>query len=62
MTVAALAPRNAEAPVSLKALRNAEYIAKVEKAVRDLDDGRGVTVTMEELEAWEMTHKGHYEE
>jgi hypothetical protein len=34
-----------------KARRNAEYEAKIDKAIKDLDEGKGITVTMEELEA-----------
>jgi hypothetical protein len=40
-----------ETPEQSKARRNAEYLAKIDRAIRDLDEGRGITVTMEELEA-----------
>ncbi|MDR3123580.1 MAG: hypothetical protein LBU16_07380 [Treponema sp.] len=34
-----------------KAQRNAEYLAMIDKAVQDIDNGKGVAVTMEQLEA-----------
>ncbi|GHV32015.1 hypothetical protein AGMMS4952_21680 [Spirochaetia bacterium] len=34
-----------------KARRNAEYLAGIDKAIRDIDDGKGITVTMEQLES-----------
>jgi hypothetical protein len=34
-----------------KARRNAEYLARIDEAIKDLDEGRGITVTIEELEA-----------
>jgi antitoxin YefM len=34
-----------------KARRNAEYLAKLDEAVRVLDEGRGVRLSMEQLEA-----------
>jgi hypothetical protein len=42
---------NTETPEEAKARRNAEYLAKIDKAIKDLDEGRGITVTIEELEA-----------
>ena len=36
-----------------KAARNAEYLGKIERAIADLDTGRGVTKTIDELEAME---------
>jgi hypothetical protein len=40
-----------DAKESEKAQRNAEYLAKIDKAVQDIDDGKGIAVTMEQLEA-----------
>jgi hypothetical protein len=40
-----------ETPEEAKARRNAEYLARIDKAIKDLDEGKGVTVTIEELEA-----------
>jgi hypothetical protein len=40
-----------ETPEEAKARRNAEYLARIDKAVKDLDEGKGVAVTIEELEA-----------
>ncbi|GAB6393493.1 MAG: hypothetical protein MdMp014T_2866 [Treponematales bacterium] len=34
-----------------KAKRNAEYLAGIDKAARDIEEGRGVVKTLEELEA-----------
>jgi hypothetical protein len=34
-----------------KAQRNAEYFKQLDKAIRDIDEGKGITVTMEQLEA-----------
>ncbi len=36
-----------------KAARNADYLGKIDRAMDDLQTGRGVTKTMEELEAME---------
>jgi hypothetical protein len=33
-----------------KAQRNAEYLKQIDKAIRDIDEGKGITVTMEQLE------------
>jgi len=38
----------------LKAKRNAEYLAKIDKAILDIKEGRGIVKTMEELET--MAH------
>jgi hypothetical protein len=40
-----------ETPEEAKARRNAEYLAKIEQAAKDLDEGKGITVTLENLEA-----------
>jgi hypothetical protein len=40
-----------DAKESEKARRNAEYLARIDKAVQDIDDGKGIAVTMEQLEA-----------
>jgi hypothetical protein len=40
-----------ETPEAAKARRNAEYMAKIDKAIKDLDEGKGIKVTMRELEA-----------
>jgi hypothetical protein len=34
-----------------KARRNAEYLKRIDKAIRDIDEGKGIAVTMEQLEA-----------
>ncbi|GHU69398.1 hypothetical protein FACS189450_02230 [Spirochaetia bacterium] len=34
-----------------KAQRNVAYLERIDKAVRDIDDGKGIAVTMEQLEA-----------
>lgn len=39
----------------MKALRNAEYLAKIEKSIEQLEQGKTITKTMEELE--EMTNE-----
>ena len=36
-----------------KAARNADYMGKIDRAADDLRDGRGITKTIEELEAME---------
>ncbi|AEF84661.1 hypothetical protein TREPR_2620 [Treponema primitia ZAS-2] len=36
-----------------KARHNIEYLAKIDKAARDIEDGKGISVTMEQLEAME---------
>lgn len=36
-----------------KAARNSEYLGKIDRAMDDLNAGRGITKTMEELEAME---------
>ncbi|GHV35947.1 hypothetical protein AGMMS49546_00320 [Spirochaetia bacterium] len=36
-----------------KARRNAEYLEGIDKAIRDIDEGKGVAMTMEQLEAME---------
>ena len=33
-----------------KARRNAEYLAKLERGVRELEEGKGITMTFEEWE------------
>ncbi|GHV50253.1 hypothetical protein FACS1894216_02100 [Synergistales bacterium] len=33
-----------------KARRNAEYLAKIDKAIKDLEEGRGITMTFKEWE------------
>jgi hypothetical protein len=40
-----------ETPEEAKARRNAEYLAKIDKAIKDLDEGKGITMTIEELES-----------
>jgi hypothetical protein len=34
-----------------KAQHNTEYLKRIDKAIRDIDEGKGITVTMEQLEA-----------
>ncbi|GHS96821.1 hypothetical protein AGMMS50276_15850 [Synergistales bacterium] len=34
-----------------KARRNAEYMAMIDRSIKDLEEGRGIVKTMEELEA-----------
>jgi len=34
-----------------RARRNAEYLARLDRAMRDIDEGRGIVKTMDELEA-----------
>jgi antitoxin YefM len=34
-----------------KARRNAEYMAMIDRSMKDLEEGRGIVKTMEELEA-----------
>jgi hypothetical protein len=34
-----------------KAQRNEEYLARIDKAIQDIDNGKGIAVTMEQLEA-----------
>ncbi|GHV90096.1 hypothetical protein AGMMS50268_05990 [Spirochaetia bacterium] len=34
-----------------KARRNAEYLERIDKAIRDIDEGKGIAVSMEQLEA-----------
>jgi hypothetical protein len=41
-----------ETPEEAKARRNAEYLAKIDKALREIETGQGVTMTFEE---WEKT-------
>ena len=36
-----------------KAFRNAEYLAKIDEGIKALEGGRGITLTIEELEAME---------
>jgi len=36
-----------------KALRNAEYLAKIERGIKDIKAGRGISKSIEELEAME---------
>jgi hypothetical protein len=43
------APKDAKE--SEKAQRNAEYLARIDKAVHDIDDSKGIAVTMKQLEA-----------
>jgi hypothetical protein len=45
------APENAKE--AEKARRNAEYLARIDKAVQDIKNGKGIAVTMEQLEAME---------
>jgi hypothetical protein len=52
MTTAALEHKPTETPEEAKARRNAEYLAKLERAVKEIDEGKGVTMTFEE---WEKT-------
>ncbi|GHS85538.1 hypothetical protein AGMMS49957_01780 [Synergistales bacterium] len=33
-----------------KTQRNAEYIAKIDKSIKDLEEGRGITMTFKEWE------------
>jgi hypothetical protein len=40
-----------ETPEEAKAHRNAKYLARIDEAIKDLDEGKGITVTIEELEA-----------
>jgi hypothetical protein len=40
-----------ETPEEAKARRNAKYLARIDEAIKDLDEGKGITVTIEELEA-----------
>jgi hypothetical protein len=40
-----------ETPEEAKARRNAEYLARIDRAIKDLDEGKGITVTLEDLEA-----------
>jgi hypothetical protein len=34
-----------------KIQRNAEYLVRIDKAIQDIDNGKGIAVTMEQLEA-----------
>jgi hypothetical protein len=37
-------------PEQAKARRNAEYLARIDRAAKNLDEGRGVTMTFKEWE------------
>ena len=37
----------------VRAARNAEYMGKIDRSIADIKSGRGVTVSMDELEAME---------
>jgi hypothetical protein len=41
---------NTETPEAGKARRNAEYMAKLDKAFREIEAGEGITMTFEEWE------------
>jgi hypothetical protein len=51
MTTTTLEHKPTETPEEAKARRNAEYLAMLTQAVKDIDEGKGITVTVEELEA-----------
>ena len=42
--------RKIETPDEAKARRNAEYVAKLERGMRELEEGKGITMTFEEWE------------
>ena len=39
-----------EASEEAKAKRNAEYLAKLDRGIRELEEGKGITMTFEEWE------------
>jgi hypothetical protein len=39
-----------EPPERAKNRRNAEYLAKIDKTIKDLDEGKGIAVTIDELD------------
>jgi hypothetical protein len=41
-----------ETPEAAKARRNAEYMAKIDRGTKELDEGKGVTMTFAEWEEW----------
>ena len=50
MTTTTLEKDKIETPEEAKARRNAEYMAKLERSFRELDEGKGITMTFEEWE------------
>jgi antitoxin YefM len=36
-----------------KARRNAEYLTRIDQAIQDIAEGKGITVTMKQMEAME---------
>ena len=42
--------KKTETPEEAKARRNAEYMAKLDRGIRELNEGKGVTMTFEEWE------------
>ena len=46
-----LEERRIETPEEAKARRNAEYMAKLERSFRELDEGKVLVTTIETLEA-----------
>jgi hypothetical protein len=51
MTTTTLEHKPTETPEEAKARRNAEYLAKLEKSVRELEEGKVFVTTIETLEA-----------
>jgi hypothetical protein len=43
---------NAETLEAAKARRNAEYLAKIDRGMKELDEGKGVRMTFAEWEEW----------
>jgi hypothetical protein len=43
---------NAGTPEQAKARRNAEYLAKIDRGVKELDDGKGISMSFAEWEEW----------
>jgi hypothetical protein len=41
-----------ETPEEAKARRNAEYLAKIDRGMKELDEGKGISMTFAEWEEW----------
>ena len=51
MTTVALEEKKIKSPEEAKARRNAEYMAKIDKSMRELKEGKVFITTIETLEA-----------